>query len=52
MRLPASGYLTGFAAITLGLIGLADRRWFVALICLVVNPAAFFYALAASGAGC
>jgi hypothetical protein len=46
------GWVTGLAAVILGLIGLTARRWFVALICLVVNPAAFFYALASSGAGC
>jgi hypothetical protein len=46
------GYITGLAAIVLAFVGLAGRRWFVALICFVVNPAAFFYALYASGAGC
>lgn len=46
------GYITGLAAIVLAFVGLADRRWFVALVCFVVNPAAFFYAVYASGAGC
>jgi hypothetical protein len=46
------GYITGLAAIVLAFVGLAGRRWFVALVCFVVNPAAFFYALYASGAGC
>ncbi len=43
---------TTIAAVLLGLTGLAARRWFVALICLVVNPAALLYMLLSSGALC
>jgi len=46
------GYITGLAAIVLAFIGLIERRWLVALVCFVVNPAALFYAVWASGAGC
>lgn len=46
------GYITGLAAVVLAFVGLSGRRWFVALVCFVVNPAAFFYALVSSGAGC
>jgi hypothetical protein len=46
------GYITGLAAIVLAFVGLAGRRWFVALTCFVVNSAALAYAVYASGAGC
>jgi len=36
----------------LGLAGLAARRWFVALVCVVVNPGALFYMVLSSGALC
>jgi hypothetical protein len=44
--------VTAIAAVVLGLTGLAARRWFVALICLVVNPAALLYMALSSGALC
>jgi hypothetical protein len=43
---------TTIVAIVFGLTGLAARRWFVALICLVVNPAALLYMLLSRGAFC
>ena len=46
------GWLAGLTALILSLVGLAARRWFVALVCFVVNPAAFLYALLSSGAAC
>jgi hypothetical protein len=46
------GYITGLAGIVLAFVSLVGRRWLVALVCFVVNPAAFFYAVYASGAGC
>jgi hypothetical protein len=36
----------------LGLAGLAARRWFVALICVLVNPAALLYMVLSTGAFC
>jgi hypothetical protein len=44
--------VSAIAAVVLGLTGLAARRWFVALICLVVNPAALLYMALSSGALC
>jgi hypothetical protein len=40
------------AAIILGLTGLAARRWFVALICIVLNPAALLYMILSTGVLC
>ena len=44
--------ISAVAAFVLGLVGLAARRWFVALICVVVNPGALFYMVISSGALC
>jgi hypothetical protein len=44
--------ISAVAAIILGLAGLAARRWFVALICIVVNPAALLYMVLSTGALC
>jgi hypothetical protein len=44
--------VTAAAAFLLGLVGLAARRWVVALTCVVVNPAALVYMIASSGAFC
>lgn len=44
--------LTAIAAVVLGLTGLAARRWFVALITVVVNPGAVLYMALSSGALC
>jgi hypothetical protein len=44
--------VTAFAAFLLGLAGLAAGRWFVALVCVVVNPLALLYMVASSGAFC
>jgi hypothetical protein len=44
--------ITAIAAFVLGLAGLAARRWFVALICVVVNPAALLYMVLSTGALC
>ena len=46
------GWLSGGAALVLALVGLAARRWFVALVCFVVNPAALFYAILSTGVAC
>jgi hypothetical protein len=46
------GWITGAAALILALAGLTARRWFVALVCFVVNPAALLYAIFSTGAGC
>jgi hypothetical protein len=40
------------AAFVLGLAGLAARRWIVALICVLVNPAALIYMVLSTGALC
>ena len=40
------------AAFVLGLAGLAARRWIVALICVLVNPAAVIYMVLSTGALC
>src|SRR6266545_2054734 len=42
--------VTAITAVVLGLTGLAARRWFVALISLVVNPGALLYMALSSGA--
>lgn len=44
--------VTAITAVVLGLTGLAARRWFVALISLVVNPGALIYMALSSGALC
>lgn len=44
--------VTAIAAFLLGLAGLAAGRWFVALVCIVVNPVALLYMVASSGAFC
>jgi len=44
--------ISAIAAFVLGLAGLAARRWFVALVCVVVNPGALFYTVLSSGALC
>jgi hypothetical protein len=44
--------ITAIAAVILGLAGLAARRWFVALVCIVVNPAALLYMLLSTGIAC
>jgi hypothetical protein len=44
--------ITAIAAFVLGLAGLAARRWFVALFCVVVNPGALFYMVLSSGGLC
>jgi hypothetical protein len=44
--------ITAVAAFLVGLAGLAARRWFVALICVVVNPAALLYMALSTGALC
>jgi hypothetical protein len=44
--------ISAIAAVVLGLTGLAARRWFVALICLIVNPVALLYMVASTGAFC
>ena len=43
---------TAACAFILGLAGLAARRWFVALICVFVNPTALLWMVASSGAFC
>ncbi len=43
---------TAAAAGVLALIGLAARRWFIALLCFVVNPAALIYMLLSTGVAC
>jgi FtsH-binding integral membrane protein len=43
---------TAVAAFVLGLAGLAARRWIVALICVLVNPAALIYMVLSTGALC
>jgi len=44
--------ISAIAAVILGLTGLAARRWFVALMCIVVNPAALLYMVLSTGALC
>jgi hypothetical protein len=44
--------ISAVAAFVLGLAGLAARRWFVALVCVVVNPMALFYMVLSTGALC
>jgi hypothetical protein len=44
--------ISAIAAFVLGLAGLAARRWFVALVCVVVNPGALLYMVLSSGALC
>jgi hypothetical protein len=44
--------VTAIAAFLLGPAGLAAGRWFVALVCVVVNPVALLYLVASSGAFC
>jgi len=44
--------ISAAAAFLLGLAGLAARRWFVALVCVVVNPAALVYMLLSTGIAC
>lgn len=44
--------ITAAAACILGLAGLAARRWFVALVCVFVNPVALLYMVASTGALC
>jgi hypothetical protein len=46
------GWITGGAALVLALVGLAARRWFVALVCFIVNPGALFYAILSTGVAC
>jgi hypothetical protein len=46
------GFVTGAAAVLLGLAGLAARRWLVALIAVFVNPAALLYMGLSTGALC
>jgi hypothetical protein len=41
----------GIAAVALSLVGLAARRWFVALLCVLVNPAAGALMLLSSWCG-
>ncbi len=43
---------TAAVAGVLALIGLAARRWFIALLCFVVNPAALLYMLLSTGVAC
>jgi hypothetical protein len=47
-----AGVVSAIVAFVLGLTGLAARRWFVALVCVVVNPGALFYMVVSSGALC
>jgi hypothetical protein len=44
--------ISAIIAFVLGVSGLAARRWFVALICVVVNPGALFYMVISTGALC
>jgi hypothetical protein len=44
--------VTAIAAFLLGMAGLAAGRWFVPLVCVVVNPVALLYMVASSGALC
>jgi hypothetical protein len=44
--------VTAVAAGLLALAGLAGRRWFVALVCFLVNPAALIYMVLSTGALC
>jgi len=49
------GWLAVIAACAAGLcalLGLAGRRWFVALLCFVVNPAALIFMVLSTGAVC
>ncbi|TML25996.1 MAG: hypothetical protein E6G26_12765 [Actinobacteria bacterium] len=43
---------TASCAFLLGLVGLSARRWFVALVCVFVNPTALLWMVASSGAFC
>jgi hypothetical protein len=43
---------TAACAVILDIAGLAARRWFVALICLFVNPTALLWMVASSAALC
>lgn len=39
---------TALGGVLLGLVGLTVRRWFVALVCVVVNPATLLFMVAST----